>query len=278
MTTFVTLGLLSSARSWMRRNSVVICRERSLAKGATSSSMERGSSSGSSPCTLTTMSQSSDAATSARRSVPVVCVALVSRALPPKSCTRVAMRRSSVATMTSDRIRDAATRRYTCSIIGRPSRSASALPGSRVEAYRAGMRATMVGGGTESRGAELADEIARLHERLRPVATPRRPARNLFAYRAAPATAPTAPAPTPALTAAPAPVPLSLPALKLAGIAEDNGADGPERTAFISGEGQLFMVKEGETVTQRYRVTKISADVVELIDLTDDTLRRLALR
>src|SRR5213594_4483615 len=69
----------------------------------------------------------------------------------------------------------------------------------------------------ESRGAELADEIARLHERLRPVATPRRPARNLFAYRAAPATA--APAPTPALTqAAPAPVPLSLPALKLAGI------------------------------------------------------------
>ncbi|PYR50859.1 MAG: hypothetical protein DMF95_09540 [Acidobacteria bacterium] len=130
----------------------------------------------------------------------------------------------------------------------------------------------------ESRGAELADEIARLHERLRPVATPRRPARNLFAYRAAPATAPAAPAPTPALTAAPAPVPLSLPALKLAGIAEDNGADGPERTAFISGEGQLFMVKEGETVTQRYRVTKISADVVELIDLTDDTLRRLALR
>src|SRR5438094_172128 len=33
MTTFVTLGLLSSARSWMRRNSVVICRERSLAEG-----------------------------------------------------------------------------------------------------------------------------------------------------------------------------------------------------------------------------------------------------
>ncbi len=131
----------------------------------------------------------------------------------------------------------------------------------------------------ESRGAELADEIARLHERLRPVATPRHPARNLFAYRAAPATAPAAPAPTPALTeAAPAPVPLSLPALKLAGIAEDSGADGPERTAFISGEGQLFMVKEGETVTQRYRVTKISADVVELIDLTDNTLRRLALR
>ena len=132
----------------------------------------------------------------------------------------------------------------------------------------------------ESRGAELADEIARLHERLRPVATPRRPARNLFAYRAisAPA-APMAPAPSPVLTAAaPAPAPLALPALKLAGIAEDSGADGPERTAFISGEGQLFMVKEGEAVTRRYRVTKISADVVELIDLGDNSIRRLALR
>src|SRR5437773_10224237 len=79
----------------------------------------------------------------------------------------------------------------------------------------------------ESRGAELADEIAMLHERLRPVATPRRPARNLLAYRAAPATAPASPAPTPALTAAPAPAPLSLPALSPVCIAEDHRAHGP---------------------------------------------------
>jgi hypothetical protein len=133
----------------------------------------------------------------------------------------------------------------------------------------------------ESRGVELANEIARLHERLRPVATPRHPARNLFAYRAlsAPAPSPLVPAPRPPLTeAAPVPAPPALPPLKLAGIAEDSGADGPDRTAFISGEGQLFMVKEGETVTKRYRVTKISADVVELIDLTDNSIRRLALR
>jgi hypothetical protein len=133
----------------------------------------------------------------------------------------------------------------------------------------------------ESRGAALADEIARLHERLRPVATPRHPARNLFTYRpmSAPAPAAIVPAARPALTeATPAPAPVALPPLKLAGIAEDSGADGPERTAFISGEGQLFMVKEGQTVTGRYRVTKISADVVELLDLTDNTLRRLALR
>ena len=65
---------------------------------------------------------------------------------------------------------------------------------------------------------------------------------------------------------------------KLAGIAEDAGADGPVRTAIISGGGQLFMVKEGETVTPRYRVAKISADVVELTDVIDNSVRRLALR
>src|SRR5437588_351429 len=43
-------------------------------------------------------------------------------------------------------------------------------------------------------------------------------------------------------------------------------------------EGQLFMVKEGENVTPRFRVVKISADVVELLDLSTNTPRRLALR
>src|SRR5206468_9005715 len=94
--------------------------------------------------------QSSVAATSASRSVPVSCVGFVSRTRPPKPLTRVAIRRSSVATMTCDTIGDAETRRYTCAIIGRPSISASAFPGSRVEAYRAGMTATTFSGGAES--------------------------------------------------------------------------------------------------------------------------------
>src|SRR5439155_24440025 len=113
-----------------------------------------------------------------------------------------------------------------------------------------------------------------------PTATPREPGRNLFVYHApAPRGAMIAPvAPTPALAEAlPAVAPL-LPSLKLAGIGEDDGADGPVRVAFVTGEGQLFMVKEGENVTPRYQVTKISADVVELRDVTDNTVRRLALR
>lgn len=129
----------------------------------------------------------------------------------------------------------------------------------------------------ETRGAELASEIARLHERLRPSATPRQPGRNLFAFRGAAAPAATVAIPPPAAVTE-MPVSAAQPPLKLAGIAEDPGPDGPIRTAIISGEGQLFLVKEGENVTRRYRVAKISVDVVELVDLGDGSSRRLALR
>jgi hypothetical protein len=134
----------------------------------------------------------------------------------------------------------------------------------------------------EKRGAELAIEIERLHERLAPTA-PLVPGRNLFSFRpqAARAAAPQSPQPMrPALTELPPPVPpRPLPPLKLSGIAEDPGPNGPIRIAFIAGDGgQLFMVKEGETVTPRYRVATISGEVVELIDAIDNSVRRLALR
>ena len=66
--------------------------------------------------------------------------------------------------------------------------------------------------------------------------------------------------------------------MRLVGIAEDPGPDGPVRIAFISAGGQLFNVKEGETVLDHYRVTKIAEDVVALADVNDGTVRRLALR
>ena len=127
------------------------------------------------------------------------------------------------------------------------------------------------------RGAELTNEVARLHARLQPDTRPQRPSRNLFRFRPAHARAAAA-------VAAPEAPPIALPTppaivpMKLVGMAEDPGPDGPIRQAFITIEGQLFTVKEGETVAQRYRVTKIAADVVELTDLNDGTVRRLALR
>ena len=68
----------------------------------------------------------------------------------------------------------------------------------------------------------------------------------------------------------------------LVGLLAALGADAPELssavTAIVSGAGQLFLVKEGENLTLRYRVIKISADVVELQDLGDKTTLRLALK
>jgi hypothetical protein len=128
-------------------------------------------------------------------------------------------------------------------------------------------------------GAELALEVKRLRERLRPGDTPIH-SRDLFRYAArsaaavvpsAPVNPVAAPAPEPPLAALVAP-------LKLEGLAEDHGDQGPIRTAIISGFGDIFLVKEGESVTSRYRVAKISADAVELTDLSDNTPLRLALR
>lgn len=129
-------------------------------------------------------------------------------------------------------------------------------------------------------GADLAKEIARLHDRLRPDAVPRQPARNLFAYHVSVRheLAPVARPPQPALSEPAAPTAVPQPPLKLAGIAEDDGPDGPVRTAIISAEGQLFLVKAGDALTSRYRVARVAADVVELTDTIDNSIRRLALK
>ncbi|MBI3403437.1 MAG: hypothetical protein HY048_18655 [Acidobacteria bacterium] len=133
----------------------------------------------------------------------------------------------------------------------------------------------------EVRGAELAEEIARLHERLRPTAMPQSPGRNLFAFKsggARPATA--APAPAPGLFF-PAPPVVAAPdsGFRLSGLAEDPGPDGPPvRTAIISSPTQLFLVKEGDAVTARYRVAKIAADAVELADVNGGAPLRLVLK
>ena len=137
----------------------------------------------------------------------------------------------------------------------------------------------------DRRGAELAAEISRLHERLRPSATPQQPGRDLFSFvspkpRTVP---PVETSPRPALSEATAVRPAPIP-LRLSGIAEDTvpagagGAGGVVRTAIISAGGQLFLAKEGENVTARYRVARISSEVVELTDLDAGAVLRLALK
>jgi Tfp pilus assembly protein PilP len=64
------------------------------------------------------------------------------------------------------------------------------------------------------------------------------------------------------------------PNLVLIGLAED----GPTRTAMIESGDDLVMASEGQTVAVRYRVAKVSADAIELVDLVTGTTRRLFLK
>lgn len=130
----------------------------------------------------------------------------------------------------------------------------------------------------EPRGVDLAAEIRRLHDRLHPDATPNQPGRNLFMFASrrprpdSAVVAPQAPAPAPSVASVVGP-----PELKLIGVAEDQGSDGPVRTGILSGPGQLFLVREGQNVTARYRVVRVSPEVVELADVGDGSTLRLAL-
>jgi hypothetical protein len=126
------------------------------------------------------------------------------------------------------------------------------------------------------KSAALASEISRLHERLRRDAAPTE-ARDLFQYARRPRAAAAVAAPH---TIAPAP-PESAPApspFKLIGLAEDGDAAAPVRSAIISANGELFIVKEGDAVTDRYHVRAISDDVVELTGAAPDDILRLALQ
>lgn len=130
------------------------------------------------------------------------------------------------------------------------------------------------------KAAALLAEVERLHGRVQSPTVERTSARNpfLFAPRR-PAVSASIPRPTnvetgQAVTAAPAPGAT----FKLEGIAEDTGSDGPVRTAIVSAAGEVFLAKVGEPVTPRYRVVSVTADAVELADVSSGEALRLHLR
>jgi hypothetical protein len=128
---------------------------------------------------------------------------------------------------------------------------------------------------------DVSTQATRLRERMSQAPAPHPDVRNPFAFGAPPRphrTAAEAPAAAPAVVE-PAPAIPAAPALILMGIAEESTAQGPRRTAVIGGENDtLFLVIEGQTVGDRYKVTKIGADAVELEDVITKAYRRLALR
>ena len=133
---------------------------------------------------------------------------------------------------------------------------------------------------TEALANEVQAHAAKLRDRLSTAPVPQAPHRNpfLFEARALPPPRP----PMRRLEPAPIVQPALAdpePALALIGVAEDQGPQGLTRTAILAGDAEsVFMVTVGETVLGRYRVEAISADVVELKDVRNETTRRLALR
>jgi hypothetical protein len=133
--------------------------------------------------------------------------------------------------------------------------------------------------GTETLAEEVQAQAGRLRDRLAAAPAPQQPARNPFAFAQKPVRAARSAAAAPSSAPAPLQPIVTEPVLALIGLAEDESPEGPVRTAIIStGTGELFFVKAGELIGARYRVQRIGADALELIDLTTGAVRRLALR
>ena len=132
----------------------------------------------------------------------------------------------------------------------------------------------------ESLADDVQAQAGRLRERLARAPEPQRNPRNPFAFgtrepriaMAAPARPAAAPVAAPVVEVPPLP-------LALIGVAEEPSPEGLHRTAMIAGaDDTLFMVMEGQSFADRYRVTAIGTDAVELKDLLTGAIRRLALR
>jgi hypothetical protein len=128
---------------------------------------------------------------------------------------------------------------------------------------------------------DLERQRARL-ERLT-AAPPVSPSRNPFRFGSRPRRASTAPltdrAPDDPAALADRAVPAapSVP-VRLVGIAAGAADDGPFRSAILSGLGQVFIAGAGDLVAERYRVTAVGEDAVELSDEMTGRVLRLALR
>jgi hypothetical protein len=131
--------------------------------------------------------------------------------------------------------------------------------------------------GTADLAAEVQAQTARLKARLAQAPSASEPIRNPFTFapRDNGRRAPRAATPVPE----PVALPPAEPAIELVGVAEDRTKDGIVRTAIVSSlSGDLFLVKEGETIVDRYKVKAVGPDAVDLSDLLSGGTRRLTLR
>ncbi len=156
--------------------------------------------------------------------------------------------------------------------------AAANMPGSDATTPRTGT-STAATSGSESLASEVQAQAVRLRERMAQAPAPDSNPRNPFAFGAAPRPRAAAAVHAAVVDEGPAVPVVPTPSLTLMGIAEESLPLGVRRTAVIGGDADtLYLVKEGDAVGERYKVTRIGADAVELEDLLTKAYRRLALR
>jgi hypothetical protein len=127
--------------------------------------------------------------------------------------------------------------------------------------------------------SDIEELASRLQSRLRRETSYARPARNPFRFSepvpVASAPPVSAPSNLPAQIAAPfVPPP---PTVTLVGMAQDRAETESERTAILSSPDGVLLVRKGDDVLGRYRVSAIDADAVDLTSLADGSTLRLSL-
>jgi hypothetical protein len=132
---------------------------------------------------------------------------------------------------------------------------------------------------TELAARDIEAQAARLRARLGAAPRPADAARNPFLFVERAASQSRRLAPPAAVVDDPASAPMPEPdPFTLSGIATDDGADGPVRTAVLSGLGDVFLARAGDIVMARYEVVAVGADAVHLRDLTTGRNFRIGLR
>jgi hypothetical protein len=131
-----------------------------------------------------------------------------------------------------------------------------------------------------ARAPDIIHEAERLRARVPAAAGYHAPTRNPFRFARVEESGGDRPAsPPPVEDLPPAAIPQT-PTLRvtLSGIAENTVAGDVVRTAVISTPDDVLLVKEGDSVAGQYRVTRITADSVELTRASDGVVVRLALQ
>lgn len=108
---------------------------------------------------------------------------------------------------------------------------------------------------------ELSEQTLRLRER-KSEADPEPSTRNPFRFSAPKPATTRGAVPPPSVMVPIVPATPPPPALKLSGVAQKNGS----RTAIISGDGQIYLVGEGDSVAGRYTVVEVDPEAVLLRD------------